>query len=106
MDGVVAIDSDLVSGVISEMEGDGGMCGGASDTDKDFANDLIRIDPDRVPAERAWLLPRSLRGSGDSRGTTTRIGTGRWGARQRRRFETRVIQACHDDDDDDDDDTG
>jgi len=98
MDGVVAIDSDLISGVISEMEGDGWMCGGASDTDKDFANNLIRIDPDRVRPERAWLLPRSLRGSGDSRGTTARIGTGRWGARQRRWFETRVIQRRHDDD--------
>lgn len=83
MDGVIAIDSDLVSGVISEMEGDGGMSGRASDTDEDFANDLIGIDPDRVRTERAWLLTRSLWSSGDSsRRTTARTGTG-WGARQR-----------------------
>ena len=77
MNGVVAIDSDLVSGAISEMKGDGGMSGGASDTDEDFANDLIGIDPDRV---RTWLLTRSLWSSGDSRRTTARTGTG-WGAR-------------------------
>jgi hypothetical protein len=57
MDRVVAIDSDLVSGIISEMEGDGGMGRGASDTDKEFANDLIGIYSNRVRAEGAWLLP-------------------------------------------------
>jgi len=57
VDRVVAIDPDLIKGTIREVESDGGMCGGASDKDKDFANDLIRIDADRVPAEGAWLLP-------------------------------------------------
>jgi hypothetical protein len=99
MDRVVAIDSDLVGGIISEMKGDGGMCRGASDTDKDFANDLIGIYSNRVRAEGAWLLPRSLWGSGDSRRTAARTGTGRWGARQWRRFGTQVILGCRHDDD-------
>jgi hypothetical protein len=53
VDRVVAINPDLIRGTVREVESDGGMCGGASDVNKDFANDLIGIDADRVLAEGA-----------------------------------------------------
>jgi hypothetical protein len=60
MDGIIAIDTDLINGIISEVESNSGMGRGSSDVDKDFANDLIGIDPDRVESKGAGLLPRSL----------------------------------------------
>ena len=52
VDGIIAINPDLIRGPVREVESDGGMDRGASDVDQDFANDLIGIDADRVPAER------------------------------------------------------
>lgn len=60
MDGIIAIDTDLINGTISEVKSNSGMGRGSSDVDKDFANDLIGIDPDRVESKGAGLLPRSL----------------------------------------------
>jgi hypothetical protein len=51
VDGIVAINPDLIRGPVRKVESDGGMGRGTSDVDKDFANDLIGIDTDRVPAE-------------------------------------------------------
>jgi len=51
VDGIVAINPDLIRGPVREVESDGGVGRGASDVDKDFANDSIGIDADRVPAE-------------------------------------------------------
>lgn len=48
MDGIVAIDADLIDGIIGKMESDSWMCGRPADANKDFANDLIWIDTDRV----------------------------------------------------------
>jgi len=48
MDGIVTINADLIDGIISEMKSDGWMCGRPSDANKNFANDLIWIDADRV----------------------------------------------------------
>jgi len=59
VDGIIAIDADLISGLIGEVESDSGMSGRPSDVNKDFANDSIRIDTDRVESEGANLLPRS-----------------------------------------------
>ena len=59
MDRIVAIYTDLISGVISETEGYRGVCGRTSDVHQHFANDLIGIDADRVWAKGARLLPRS-----------------------------------------------
>ena len=53
MDGIVAINTNLINGTVGEVKSDGGMCEGASDMDKDFANNSIGIDADRVPAEGA-----------------------------------------------------
>jgi hypothetical protein len=77
MDGVVTINTDLVSRIIGEVESDSRMGWGASNADKDFANDLIGIDADRVRTERAWLLPRSIwRSDESSRRTFARTGIG------------------------------
>lgn len=48
MDGIVAIDADLIDSIIGKMESDSWMCGRPADANKDFANDLIWIDTDRV----------------------------------------------------------
>ena len=60
VDGVIAIDTDLINGFIGEVKSDSGMSGRPSDVNKDFANDLIGIDADRVKSKGARLLPRSL----------------------------------------------
>lgn len=57
VDGIIAIDTDLINGFISEVKSNSGMCRGPSDVYKDFANDLIGIDPDRVKSKGAGLLP-------------------------------------------------
>ncbi len=51
MDWIIAIDTNLIDGIISEVESDSGMSGRPSDVNKDFANDLIRIDTDRVESK-------------------------------------------------------
>ena len=51
MNGVVAIDTDLVDGIIREVESDGRVYGRLANVDKDFANDLIGINADRVEAK-------------------------------------------------------
>ncbi len=62
VDGIIAIDTDLVDGFIGKAESDSGMSGRPSDVNKDFANELIGIDTDRVESkEGAILLPWSLR---------------------------------------------
>jgi hypothetical protein len=64
VDGIIAIDSDLIDCFIGEVESDSRMGGRPSDVNKDFANDLIGIDTDRVESKGARLLPtrpRSLR---------------------------------------------
>jgi hypothetical protein len=64
VDGIIAIDTDLINGFIGEVESDSGMSGRPSDVNEDFANDLIGIDTDRVESKGARLLPtrpRSLR---------------------------------------------
>ena len=57
VDGVIAIDRDLINGIISEVKSNSRMCKGPSDVHKDFANDLIGINPDRVKSKAAGLLP-------------------------------------------------
>jgi hypothetical protein len=56
VDWIIAIDTNLIDGIISEVESDSGMSGRPSDVNKDFANDLIRIDTDRVESKwaRRW----------------------------------------------------
>lgn len=71
MDGIVAINADLIDGIIGEMESDSWMCGRPADANKDFANDLIWIDTDRVQAKRLWLLPLFHGRSGGSREMAT-----------------------------------
>jgi len=51
VDWIIAIDTNLIDGIISEVESDSGMSGRPSDVNKDFANDLIRIDTDRVESK-------------------------------------------------------
>ena len=60
VDRIIAIDTDLINGFISKVESNRGMYGRPSDVHKDFANDLIGIDPDRVKTKAAGLLPRLL----------------------------------------------
>jgi hypothetical protein len=48
MDRIVTINADLIDGIIGEMQSDGWMCERPADANKDFANDLIWIDTDRV----------------------------------------------------------
>jgi hypothetical protein len=57
VDRIIAIDTDLINGFIGEVESDSGMSGRPSDVNKDFANDLIGIDTDRVKSKGARLLP-------------------------------------------------
>ena len=54
MDKVVAINSDLVRGIISEMEGDGGDGEGSVGYRQALYNDLIGIYSNRVQVEGAW----------------------------------------------------
>lgn len=62
VDRVIAIDTDLINGFIGEVKSDSGMSGRPSDVNKDFANNLIGIDADRVKSKGARLLPQSLQG--------------------------------------------
>jgi len=48
MDRIVTINADLIDGIIGEMESDSWVCERPADANKDFANDLIWIDTDRV----------------------------------------------------------
>lgn len=48
MDWIVTINADLIDGIIGKMESNSGVCGRPADANKDFANDLIWIDTDRV----------------------------------------------------------
>jgi hypothetical protein len=48
MNRIVTINADLIDGIIGKMESNGWMCGRLADANKDFANDLIWIDTDRV----------------------------------------------------------
>jgi hypothetical protein len=57
MDGIIAIDTNLVCSIIREVEGDSWVIGRLADADKDFANDLTGIDADRVEAKGTWLFP-------------------------------------------------
>jgi len=77
MHGIVTINTDLISSIISEVESDGGMREGGSDVDKDLSNDLIGIDADRVWPEGAWLLPRSLWRSNGGGASARTAGAGR-----------------------------
>jgi hypothetical protein len=51
VNGVVAIDADLVGGIIREVESDSWVYWRLANVDKDFANDLTGIDADRVEAK-------------------------------------------------------
>jgi len=77
MNRIISVDAHLISGIISEVEGDSGMGRGPSGVNKDFANNLIGIDADRVGA---WLLPQSpwRRKYRGAVGT----GTGWWGVKR------------------------
>ena len=55
MDGIIAIDTDLINGFIGKVESDSGMSGRPSDVNKDFANDLIGIETVKLPACRDSL---------------------------------------------------
>ena len=75
MDRIVTINAHLVDGIIRKMESDSGVGERPADANKNFANDLIWIDTDRVYTKRLWLPPLFLRCSGESREMATRT---RW----------------------------
>lgn len=79
MDRIISVDAHLISGIISEVEGDSGMGKGPSDVNKDFAHDLIGIDANR--RVRGRLLPPSPWRRKYRKGAVG-TGTGWWGVKE------------------------
>ena len=64
VDGVVAINADLVARVVGEVKGEVGVCGGAADAGEDLADKLRGVDAEGLEAQGLGSAPlgRARRG--------------------------------------------